>query len=78
MSCEFDITDSPSCDCSDALLKLGIPNGGYIAGPTMWSPRRQEGGDKAVGRAYTVKYALNDDPAAKVGSHYVGHVSGQN
>ena len=60
-----------SCDCSDALLKLGVPNGGYIPGPTLWSPKRQEGDTKVIGRAYTVKYALNSDPAAKIASHYV-------
>jgi regulator of RNase E activity RraA len=37
----------------------------------MWSPKRQEGNTKIVGRAYTVKYALLDDPAPKVANHYV-------
>jgi regulator of RNase E activity RraA len=37
----------------------------------MWSPKRQEGNTKIVGRAYTVKYALLDDPAPKIAKHYV-------
>ena len=43
----------------------------FLAGPTMWSPRRQEGDTKIIGRAYTVQYALLDDPAPKVPNHYV-------
>ncbi|CAD6586928.1 MAG: hypothetical protein TREMPRED_004606 [Tremellales sp. Tagirdzhanova-0007] len=43
-----------TCDCSDALLKLKYPNGGFLAGPTMWSPKRQEGDTKIIGRAYTI------------------------
>jgi len=61
-----------SCDCSDALLKLGVVNGGFVSGPTMWSPQRQDGPTKIIGKAYTVQYALNDDPRPKVASHYVG------
>lgn len=60
-----------TCDVSDALLKLKYRNGGFLAGPTMWSPRRQDGDTKIIGRAYTVKYARNDDPAPKATSHYV-------
>lgn len=65
-----ELTDS--CDCSDALLKLGVVNGGFVSGPTMWSPQRQDGPTKIIGKAYTVQYALNDDPRPKVASHYVG------
>lgn len=65
-------THQYSCDCSDALLKLKVVHGGFLSGPSMWSPKRQEGNTKIVGRAYTVKYALLDDPAPKVANHYVG------
>jgi hypothetical protein len=37
----------------------------------MWSPQRQDGDTKIVGPAYTVKYALLDDPAPKMAGHYV-------
>ena len=60
-----------SCDASDALLKLKVRNGGFVLGPTMWSPRRQEGEAKAVGPAYTVTYALVADSRPKVDKHYV-------
>ena len=60
-----------SCDCSDALLKLNYRNGGFLSGPTMYSPKRQEGSTKIIGPAYTVKYAPLSDPAPKVANHYV-------
>ena len=62
---------SYSCDCSDALLKLGVRHGGFLVGPTMWSPKRQEGETVVVGPAYTVQYALLDDPTPKLTHHYV-------
>ena len=63
-------TSLTSCDCSDALLKLKFPNGGFLSGPTMWSPKRQEGDTKIIGRAYTVKYAKNEDREPKMAHHY--------
>ena len=62
---------SNRCDLSDALLKLGYRNGGFLAGPTLFSPERQAGGTKIVGPAYTVEYAKLDDPRPKVSKHYV-------
>lgn len=59
------------CDLSDALLKLGYRNGGFLAGPTLFSPERQAGETKIVGPAYTVEYAKLDDPRPKVSKHYV-------
>lgn len=56
---------------SDALVKLKFPNGGFLAGLTMFSPDRQAGPTKIVGPAYTVRYVLNDDPAPKRPTHYV-------
>ncbi|GFZ50088.1 hypothetical protein JCM24511_07841, partial [Saitozyma sp. JCM 24511] len=67
-------THQYSCDCSDALLKLKVVHGGFLSGPSMWSPKRQEGNTKIVGRAYTVKYALLDDPAPKVANHYIDEI----
>lgn len=60
-----------SCDCSDALAKLKHRNGGCLADLVMYSPRRQEGDTKIIGPAYTVEYALIDDPRPKVTTHYV-------
>ncbi len=61
----------PSCDVSDALVKLKIHNGGFIPGITLWSPQRQDGTTKIVGPAYTVQYAPMDDQRPKWPSHYV-------
>lgn len=60
-----------SCDVADALLKLKFPNGGFLAGITLWSPERQAGPTKIVGPVYTVKYAPLSDVVKKVESHYV-------
>lgn len=51
-----------------------MPNGGFLAGITLWSPERQAGATKIVGPAYTVKYALNSDPAPKVAGHYIDSI----
>jgi len=64
-----------TCDVSDALCKLKnkkSPNGGFLAGLTMYSPERQAGETKIVGPAYTVRYQRNEDPEPKLSSHYVG------
>ncbi|KAF2236535.1 RraA-like protein [Viridothelium virens] len=61
-----------TCDVSDALLKLKIPHGGFLAGLTMWSPKRQEGPAKIIGPAYTVKYVRkNYDNEPKPPGHYI-------
>ncbi|KAK9318919.1 RraA-like protein [Lipomyces orientalis] len=61
-----------TCDVSDALLKLNHPNGGFVAGPTLWSPERQAGDSKVVGPAYTVQYVpLSDTVSPKQASHYI-------
>ena len=64
-----------ACDVADALLKLKHPNGGFLAGITLWSPERQAGPTKIIGPVYTVKYALHSDPAPKVAGHYVSSLS---
>ncbi|KAL1843480.1 hypothetical protein VTJ49DRAFT_1351 [Mycothermus thermophilus] len=63
-----------TCDVADALVKLGIPDGGFLPGITMWSPQRQDGDTKIVGPAYTVVYAPHDDPRPKWPSHYIDAV----
>ncbi|EFX00078.1 ribonuclease e inhibitor rraa/dimethylmenaquinone methyltransferase [Grosmannia clavigera kw1407] len=68
------LSEFSTCDVSDALLKLKVPHGGFLAGITMYSPERQTGATKIVGPAYTVKYALLSDPAAKHPTHYIDAV----
>lgn len=60
-----------SCDVADALLKLKVPHGGFLAGLTMWSPKRQDGPTKIVGPAYTVKYVRKTyENEPKPAGHY--------
>ena len=62
----------PSCDVADALLKLHIPHGGFLAGLTLWSPKRQDGPTRIVGPAYTVRYVRKDQiDEPKPSGHYV-------
>ncbi|KAF2480099.1 ribonuclease E inhibitor RraA/Dimethylmenaquinone methyltransferase [Neohortaea acidophila] len=64
-----------SCDVADALLKLKVPHGGFLAGLTMWSPQRQEGPTRIVGPAYTVKYVRkNYENEPKPAGHYIDSV----
>lgn len=49
-----------------------------MAGPTMWSPQRQEGDTKIVGPAYTVKYVPRSDTTSpKQAFHYVSLITVQ-
>ncbi|KAI9631773.1 ribonuclease E inhibitor RraA/Dimethylmenaquinone methyltransferase [Dioszegia hungarica] len=66
-----ELADFSACDCSDALVKLGVAGGGFLPGPSMWSPQRQEGTTKVIGRAYTVRYALLSSAEDKVPVHYI-------
>ena len=68
------LSEFTACDVSDALLKLKVPNGGFLSGITLWSPARQSGPTKIVGPAYTVKYVPHSDPTPKHPSHYVSLV----
>ena len=53
-------------------MKLKVPHGGFLAGLTLWSPKRQEGATKIVGPAYTVKYVRKSyENGSKVTGHYV-------
>ncbi|KAK3055242.1 hypothetical protein LTR09_003795 [Extremus antarcticus] len=64
-----------SCDVADALIKLKVPHGGFLAGLTMWSPKRQEGPAKAIGPAYTVRYVRkNYENEPKPSGHYIDSV----
>jgi hypothetical protein len=61
-----------TCDISDALLKLGVPTGGFLPGLSIWSPHRQEGPTRVAGPAYTVKFVKNHQTNAPVlAEHYV-------
>ena len=49
---------------ADALIKLKLPNGGYLPGIEMFSPRHIDGPTKVCGPAFTVKVccsALNQE-----------------
>jgi len=69
-----------SCEVSDALVKLGVPNGGYIPDVEMFSPSRDSEAVKICGPAYTVKMVhASDKNAPFPTSHFVdtapsGHI----
>ncbi|KAF2807537.1 RraA-like protein [Mytilinidion resinicola] len=69
-----DLLQFTTCDVSDALCKLKVPNGGFLSGLTLWSPQRQEGMTRIVGPAYTVKYVPLDDPSPKHPTHYIDSI----
>ncbi|ODV83124.1 hypothetical protein CANARDRAFT_30218 [[Candida] arabinofermentans NRRL YB-2248] len=50
-----------SCDVSDALVKYGVSNGGYIPNLTLQSTNNNNN-KTMVGTAYTVLFASRDDP----------------
>ncbi|PWY74511.1 RraA-like protein [Aspergillus sclerotioniger CBS 115572] len=52
-----------SCDVGDALVKLGVPQGGYLSGLTMYSPGLMSSTAKIFGPAYTVKMVHAADKA---------------
>jgi regulator of RNase E activity RraA len=55
-----------ACEISDALVKLGVSNGGAIPGLTMFS------GGRICGPAYTVKMVFASDTSApKLSEHFV-------
>ncbi|QGI71104.1 hypothetical protein CEK26_003441 [Fusarium fujikuroi] len=61
-----------TCDVSDALLKVGVPHGGFLPNLSMRSPLRQEGDRKLIGPAYTVKFVRNTQTnAPKLKEHYI-------
>lgn len=63
------------CDTSDALVKFGIANGGYIPNLTIRSPAEVAKQTKTVvGRAYTVLYAPKSDPRPAVKESYIDNI----
>lgn len=58
------------CDVSDALVKFGVKNGGYIPNLTQ-----QSGPEATVaGPAYTVLYAAKNDPRPAVKESYIDSI----
>lgn len=60
------------CDVSDALVKFGVKNGGYL--PNLVKRSGLEKPDSVVGQAYTVLYAPIDDPRPAVKQSYIDEV----
>jgi len=58
-----------TCEVSDALLKLGLLNGGHIPDIAMISPQN-DSGLSLCAPAYTVKMVLASDVAAPRLSHH--------
>lgn len=57
---------------ADALIKLKLPNGGYLPGIEMYSPEHIRGTTSICGPAFTVKMVLQSDTAApKPAQHFV-------
>lgn len=44
-----------SCEVADALIKLKVPHGGFLAGLDMFSPTHLAGNTSVCGPAFTVK-----------------------
>lgn len=55
------------CDVSDALVKYGHKDGGYIPNLTMQSSQSSV----SIGSAYTVIYASKDDPRPEIKLSYI-------
>ena len=59
-----------TCEISDALIKLGSPNGGHIPDIHMISPSNTT--TRVCGPAYTVQMVLGSNKAApKLSAHFV-------
>lgn len=62
------------------MSKLGQPDGGFLEGLRLYSPKFKAGETKIVGSVFTVKFAPKSDLAApKVAGNYVSasYVGGQ-
>ncbi|OJJ54323.1 hypothetical protein ASPSYDRAFT_498483 [Aspergillus sydowii CBS 593.65] len=53
-----------SCDIGDALVRLGVPNGGYLPGLKMFSPGVMCTKSRIFGPAYTVRMVRDSDKAS--------------
>lgn len=65
------------CDLSDALVKYGVKNGGFLPNLLQRSPMRNEineGATCMVGKAYTVLYAPKSDPRPPVKQSYIDSI----
>lgn len=61
-----------SCEISDALIKLGVPHGGFIPDVYMLSPAPWAAPVKICAPAYTVKMVpASDKDAPKLSTHFV-------
>jgi regulator of RNase E activity RraA len=58
-----------ACEISDALIKLGSPNGGHIPDIHLVSP--SDSNHIICGPAYTVQMVFSDKSAPKLSSHFV-------
>jgi hypothetical protein len=70
-----------AADVADALVKLGLPSGGFLPDLKMHSPGFQGPSVKIIGPAQTVKFEMNDQKGVKptIEGHYVrrfGHCDG--
>jgi hypothetical protein len=62
-----------SCDAADALVKLGIPSGGFLPGLKAHSPSYLSTKVKVIAPVQTIKFERNDQKGKKpeIVGHYV-------
>lgn len=64
------LSEFSACEISDALIKLGSPNGGHIPDVHLVSPLGS--GQKICGPAYTVQMVFTSETnAPKLSSHFI-------
>lgn len=64
------LSDFSACEISDALIKLGSPNGGHIPDIHLVSPIGFS--QRICGPAYTVQMVFTSDAGApKLSSHFI-------
>jgi regulator of RNase E activity RraA len=66
------LSNFSSCEISDALIKLGLPHGGYIPDIHLLSPSHFE--IRICGPAYTVQMEVASDKSTKLSTHFVDTV----
>ena len=72
MSLTLSGSDFSTCEISDALLKLGVPQGGHIPDIHRISPHPDGAGVRLCGPAYTVRLVLaSEHDAPKLQGHFV-------
>lgn len=66
------LADFSTCELSDALIKIGLPHGGYIPDIDQLSPRLGTTETRICGPAYTVQMVLASDKLSpKPAAHFV-------